>query len=269
MQRPAPDGIVGGVLDDVAPEYRSPYALTFRTVQADREAGLDAWPWNSPGAQAVVDPADWYSAATARRWNSWGPRARVYPPPTHPFTGAVARERLLGVAGGMIGLDYQHHHVPVWDPPPEWPWKEVRSGRRGPGVDCSNFVSFVYSFALGIGLPTNVTEQAELHRTGAADGLPHGVRAIRSSDYDAFCAQLLPGDVVYIASGAGAIVHCVLWLGDLGTGPDATPLVLDCASEPRLDARSVRIPAGVRIRPYRRVGWYARATAHAHRIIPD
>ncbi len=254
-------------MDDVAPDYSSPYGVRLPRPQPLREAGLDTWPWNDPQAQAAIAHSDWYSDATARRWNSWGPRARAYPAPAHPFAGDLARERLIGVAAGLIGLDYQHHHVPAWSPPPGWPWKDVRSGRRGPGLDCSNFVSFVYSYALGITLPTNVVTQAELHRTGTVDARPHRVLAIRGRDHDDLVGQLLPGDVVYIASDARAIVHCVLWLGALGTGPDATPLVIDCAGSGRVDARKAPIPAGVRIRPFRPTGWYARNAAYAHRVI--
>lgn len=253
----------------VEPDYVSPYRIRFDAPAATREAGFDTWPWNDPAAQAQLPRADWFTDETARRWGSWGPRARMYPTPPTAVGGARARERLLAVAGALIGLDYQHHHVPVWGPPPDWPWKDVRSGRRGPGVDCSNFVSFVYSYALGISLPTNVVEQAESQRRAPLLGAAPRVQVIEADDYDSLTTRLLPGDIVYLRSDRGAISHCVLWLGSHGEGPGvATPLVIDCASEPRLDANRIRIPAGVRIRPFRRAGWYARAASHAHRVIP-
>ncbi|WP_157079159.1 NlpC/P60 family protein [Herbiconiux solani] len=271
----AGDGAEPTVEPAVEPAYRSPYRLRFRTSSEARQAGFGDPPWNSPDDQAVVAPTDWYTAETAQRWGSWGPRARAYPAPAERYTGPLARERLLAVAGALIGLDYQHHHVPAWDPPAGWPWKDVRSGRRGPGLDCSNFVSFVYSYALGITLPTAVGEQSELHRTGPLLGPQHHRVSVVSGDYDTLTAQLLPGDILYLRSDRGTISHCVLWLGGVGEtigageGPNTTPLVIDCASDPRLDAHRVPIPAGVRIRPYRRTGWYARATSHAHRIITD
>lgn len=254
---------------DVAPEYVSPYAVRFQTPADARLAGLDAWPWNDPGAQARVPASEWYSHGTRARWGSWGPGPRRYPAPAAALEADTARERVLSVAAALIGLDYQHHHVPAWSPPPDWPWKEVRSGRRGPGLDCSNFTGFAYAYALGLHLSTDVAVQARTHELPGSD--PHavpGIRVIRG-DYDTMSAELKPADIVFIASDAGAIVHAVLWLGTCGAGPTATPLVLDCAGPGRLDARKAPIPAGVRIRPYRRAGWYARATAHAYRIVPD
>jgi cell wall-associated NlpC family hydrolase len=254
---------------DVAPEYASPYALRFDTPAADRLAGLDAWPWNDPGAQADVPEADWYGRATRDRRGSWGPVARRYPAPTAALTAETARERVLSVAGALIGLDYQHHHVPAWTPPAGWPWKEVRSGRHGAGLDCSNFTGFAYDYALGLRFSTDVATQARTHLLPADD--PHAVPGIRvvRGDYDELSAALKPADLVFIAAETGAIVHVVLWLGACGAGPNATPLILDCGGPGRADANRVAIPAGVRIRPYRRTGWYARATAHAYRVIPD
>lgn len=182
----------------------------------------------------------------------------------------MARERLLLVAAALIGLDYQHHHTPSWSPPDDWPHKPVRSGRRGHGLDCSNYVGFVYSFALGIDLPTGVVAQSELHRSVSERSvLTHRIRVIERADYDSFVAALEPADILYIRSDAGDVSHCVLWLGDCGHGPGSTPLIIDCGGGGRLDAGRAEIPAGVRIRPYRRTGWYARSTAYAHRIVAD
>ncbi|MEN2737901.1 hypothetical protein ABCS02_08930 [Microbacterium sp. X-17] len=253
----------------VAPDYRSPYALAFETPTEARLAGFDTWPWNDPAAQASIPDTDWYSRSTRTRWGNWGPTQRRYPAPAAALDAETARERVLAVAGALIGLDYQHHHVPAWHPPADWPWKEVRSGRRGPGLDCSNFTGFAYAYALGLHFSTDVAKQAQTHLLPPGD--PHavpGIRVIRG-DYDTLVAQLKPADIVFIASKSGEIVHAVLWLGRCGTGPTPTPLILDCGGPGRADADRVGIPAGVRIRPYRRVGWYAQATAHAYRVIPD
>lgn len=255
---------------DAEPGYRTPYSLRYSVPAADRLVGFDRPPWNDPAAQARVPFADWYSGEVRSRWGSWGPPARRFPAPGRRFRGRVAQERVLTVAAALIGLDYQHHHVPAWTPPAGWPHKEVRSGRRGAGLDCSNFVGFVYSYALGVDLPTGVVAQSELHRS-ATEGslLSHRVRVIERSDDTAFRAALEPADILYIRSDVGAISHCVLWLGDCGAGPRDTPLILDCGGGGRLDASGAEIPAGVRIRPYRRTGWYARSTAWAHRIVTD
>ncbi len=61
----------------------------------------------------------------------------------------------------LIGLTYQHHHIPDWNPPADWPWKEVAYGRNSKGIDCSDFTSWTYNYGLGIKLPTNIKTQAE------------------------------------------------------------------------------------------------------------
>lgn len=250
--------------------YSSPYGVQFSTPAADLLAGFDESPWADPREQARVPFTEWYSAATRTRWGAWGPPARRYPAPAGRLRGRLARERVVAVAAALIGLDYQHHHVPLWNPPAGWPQKVVRSGRRGPGVDCSNFVGFVYSYALGIDLPTGVVAQSQLHRSGTEGSLlTHRVRVVPHADHDQFVASLQPADILYLHSDTGGISHAVLWLGDCVTGPGSTPLVIDSGGGGMLDHHRAGIPAGVRIRPYRRVGWYARNTVYAHRIIPD
>lgn len=256
-------------VDNAVPGYRSPYSMRFATSVAERLAGFDQMPWCAAQAQGRVPIEQWYTPSTRTRWGSWGPPAWRYPAGPVPARGRPARERVLTVAAALIGLDYQHHHVPSWSPPAEWPHKPVRSGRRGPGLDCSNYVAFVYSFALGVDLPTGVVAQSELHRSSTAGSLlPHRVQVVENADHDSFVATLEPADILYVRSDAGVVSHCVLWLGDCGVGPRATPLIIDCGGSGRVDADRVEIPAGVRLRPYRRTGWYARNTAYAHRIIP-
>jgi cell wall-associated NlpC family hydrolase len=273
---------------DVAPDYRSPYSVRFTVPADERLPGFDQPPWSDPGAQACIPAELWYARSTRSRWGSWGPPARRYPVPAVRFRGRVARERVLSVAAALIGLDYQHHHVPGWSPPVGWPHEPVRSGLRGPGLDCSNFTSFVYSYALGLDLPTGVVAQSEfdgrnprsptdparassvLRRIALAGaGSSRRLSVITATDHDAFVAELQPADILYIRSDAGVVSHAVLWLGDCGVGPTATPLVLDAGSSGRVDVHRAEIPAGVRIRPYRPTGWYARNTVFAHRIVPD
>lgn len=164
---------------------------------------------------------------------------------------------------------------------PRWPQKTVGSGRRGPGLDCSNYVGFVYSYALGYDLPTGVVAQSELHRSVSEGSLlSHRVGVVPCptdpatagwdpAAHQEFLTSLQPADILYLRNTAGVVSHAVLWLGDCGIGPTDTPLVIDCGGGQILDARRTHIPAGVRIRPYRPVGWYARNTAYAHRIVPD
>jgi hypothetical protein len=59
----------------------------------------------------------------------------------------------------------------------------------------------------------------------------------------------------------------VMWLGAIGQSPDGQPLIIDCSQTRTRDANGVRIPSGVRLRPFRRGGWYWRHVSHAHRIV--
>lgn len=199
--------------------------MQFSRPAHERTANFDQAPWCDPRAQARVPFEQWYTESTRARWGSWGPPAMRYPPPVDRPHGRLARERVVTVAAALIGLDYQHHHVPSWAPPADWPHKPVRSGRRGPGMDCSNFIGFVYSYALGVDLPTGVGAQSDLHRS--------------TSEGSLFSRRV-----------------------------QVLPLVIDSGGGGRIDAHRNEIPAGVRIRPYRRTGWYARSTVYAHRIIP-
>ena len=103
------------------------------------------------------------------------PPARVTPPPK--VTSTVVRivprpapepadpkimERVVATATRCIGYQYQHHHVPDWDPPESWPWKECCGERHAKGIDCSNFSGWNYNWALGIHLNTDVHKQAAL-----------------------------------------------------------------------------------------------------------
>ncbi len=66
---------------------------------------------------------------------TWGPRAAAYPSVVVPKGCDPVkwkRLRVVAVAERYVGLPYRHHHIPQWDPD------------EGPGLDCSNFTSWVY-----------------------------------------------------------------------------------------------------------------------------
>jgi cell wall-associated NlpC family hydrolase len=173
---------------------------------------------------------------------------------------------VLSVAARHIGLAYQHHHLPSWMPPPEWPWLPVKAGANGPGLDCSNFSSFVFNYALGIKLPTAIGAQGRIRRL---DG-PGGQGCLVAERLEAphaghLVAQLQPSDLLYFHNARGAIRHVAFWLGAVGQGP--TPLLIDCSQGAHRDAKGVLIPTGVRIRPFTLAGWYGRHLSHAHRLL--
>jgi cell wall-associated NlpC family hydrolase len=255
--------------------YVSPYALNFGSDSSLLNAGFDQRPWNDPADEAGQPVAAW-EAAHARtpagawpRGAAWGPPASQYPAPSLPRTDAAyLRERVIAVAARQIGLAYQHHHIPSWVPPPGWAWRPVAAGSNGPGVDCSNFISFVFNYALGIKLPTAIGLQGEA-LTLIGPGGDGCLRAepIALRDYAALDAILAPGDLIYIRNRNGTIGHVVMWLGATGQSPDGGSLIIDCSQTWHRDANGVRIPPGVRLRPFRRDGWYWRRASHAHRII--
>jgi cell wall-associated NlpC family hydrolase len=255
--------------------YVSPYALSFASGGGLLNAGFDQRPWNDPSAESALPVAAW-QAAHARTstglWPpgaAWGPAASQYPAPSLPRTDAAyLRERVIAVAARQIGLAYQHHHIPSWVPPAGWAWSPVAAEPDGPGLDCSNFTSFVFNYALGIKLPTGVRLQGEAL---ALNG-PGGVGCLRAEPialghFAALETTLAPADLIYVRNRAGAVVHVVMWLGATGQSPDGQSLIIDCSQTRHRDANGMPIPPGVRLRPFRRDGWYWRHASHAHRII--
>ncbi|MGZ3418110.1 MAG: C40 family peptidase [Polyangiales bacterium] len=191
---------------------------TCSTLAADLSA-RDALP------ESTSSTASWYSSSMQ---GSWGPAAATLPAVATP-TGCdrvtFARERVLAAAKHYTGLSYQHHHVPAWDPSSAW------SGAEGPGLDCSNFTSWVYNYGLGIKFTSNVVDQAATAGRQLAPNEP-----------------LQPGDLLFITSADGsAIVHVVILV-------DADTVIDDTSSAP-----------AVGLRPF--AGWYKTRFSHARRVI--
>jgi hypothetical protein len=126
----------------------------------------------------------------------------------------------------------------------------------------------VFNYALGIKLPTAIGLQGQARALSGPGG--QGclrVAPIALRDYAELETILEPADLIYVRNRNGAIVHVVMWLGATGLSPDGGPLIIDCSQTRHRDANGVPIPPGVRLRPFRRGGWYWRNAAHAHRIV--
>lgn len=138
--------------------------------------------------QSKTPQSRWYS----ERMDSWGPHACEYPlvsPPAGVDEVAWKRARIIAVAQKYIGLPYQHHHIPGWNPP------------EGPGLDCSNFTAWVYNYGLGIKFNSDVHKQA--------DGPSAAGR--RLSDGEAY----VPGDLLYILKqDRSEISHVVIYIDE-------------------------------------------------------
>jgi cell wall-associated NlpC family hydrolase len=129
----------------------------------------------------------------------------------------------------FIGYGYQHHHVPDWDPPKGWPWKAVKTGHNGRGVDCSNFTAFVYNQGFGIKPSGDVSVQAkQLQFAGPGEGRQHRVLHLGlPKNYGEFINKLRTGDLLYVRNNSGEVAHVVLWVGPIGQSPDKVPLIID------------------------------------------
>lgn len=161
----------------------------------------------------------WYKG----KFGSWGPHAAHYPKVETPVgvdSVAWRRARVLATAEKYIGLPYKHHHIPAWSP------------SEGPGLDCSNFTSWVYNYGLGIKFNSDVHKQAE---GPDAPGR-------RLQDGESFA----PGDLLYILKqNRSEISHVVIFI-DEGH-------IIDSHK------------GSVQIRPFE--GWYKTHLALARRII--
>lgn len=252
------------------PRYRSPYRLRFRHPVEELAIGFDREPWNSPRLESNVPHREWYSREIRRRYGSWGPVARQYPalPEIHRRSREWLQDRVVLTASRWIGTPYQHHHIPNWEPPADWPWQKVAYGRNSKGVDCSNFSSFYYNYGLGIKLDTGIRTQAERETVRGPGG--KGVlklERVAHAEYDELVGRLQPADLLYIKNNAGRIAHVIMFLGVTGESPDGTPLVIDSTGGGHVDCEGQKIPIGVHIRPFGRNSWYYKSMAHAHRVV--
>jgi len=255
-------------------EYQSPYSVEFTVAHSDLVHDLDHSGRGDLRLEAEIPHSEWYAHATRERWKGWGPPARSYPPPAGLEERHIQwkRERAVAVGLRFAGYGYQHHHIPDWNPPTDWPWQETAVGHNGKGVDCSNFTGFVYNQGFGIRLSTDVHRQAEQRRApmpvAKKEILLHHVAL--PEDYAERARALRTGDLLFIRDGKGEhISHVVLWIGPIGRSSDDTPLILDSHGEGVKDSDGNHIPAGIQLRPYRKSSWYFRKSSHALRVFPD
>jgi cell wall-associated NlpC family hydrolase len=250
--------------------YRSPYQLKYRHPESELAVGFDRPPWNSPLLESALPARDWYNPRQERKLGAWGPHARHYPAPAGlgHRSATWMQDRVILAASRWIGHPYQHHHIPDWNPPANWPWLKVAYGRNSAGIDCSNFSSFYYNYALGVKLDTGIRQQARRREVRGPGG--RGVltiKPIERAPYGELVKELQPADLLYIKNDQGRIAHVVLWLGVVGVSPNRVPLILDSTGAGHSDSNGNKIPIGIHIRPYSANSWYARDFAHAHRII--
>ena len=249
------------------------YRLEFTYALNDLIGDLDNSERGDPRHESETPHYEWYSRHVRKKFGSWGPRPRTYLPPIGLEKRSVEwkRERVIAVAAHYIGYGYQHHHIPDWDPPAGWPWKETCVGHNGKGFDCSNFTSFVYNQGFGIRMSAAVERQAELHSALEGRGYSLSLRRIRLPQaFEDRQKILRTGDLLYIRGREdGPITHVVIWVGSIGRSSSDVPLILDSHGDGVEDDDGKRIPCGIQIRPFRIDSWYNRCASHAHRVFHD
>jgi cell wall-associated NlpC family hydrolase len=252
--------------------YKSPYRIHFKVpiqqllFDVNERRG-------SPAEQSSLPLHEWYSPGVRREYGSWGAPARMFdcPPAVRDAPVEWKRERVVAAAARFIGYQYQHHHIPDWDPPRDWPWQHCCAGRNGKGVDCSNFSGWNYNWAVGIHLNTDIHKQAERATVRTAQGELHAKVIHRpagtpSEWYDALVAELRPGDLLYIANKSRShVTHVIMWVGECASSPDGLPLVIDSTGGRIKDSSGHAIPCGIHLRPFKKGGWYHGSFDHAHR----
>lgn len=266
--------LVAARADDDRAAYKSPYTVEFSFEPGELVGDLLKGRRADWKEQSSVSQRDWYNPANHRRWGYWGPPARHYdPPPGHSKKSPEwMRQRVIATGLRFTGYSYQHHHVPDWDPPADWPKDAEQKTPVGKGLDCSNFTSFVYNLALGIKPTGDVKAQSQMDKApGPGDGgRTVAVKRVElPKDYAAFERELLTGDLLFVKNTSGSVSHVVLWVGKIGRSPDGMPLILDSTGSGATDHAGVEIPDGIQLRPFRPTTWYFTQASHVLRIIPD
>jgi cell wall-associated NlpC family hydrolase len=252
-------------------EYRSPYSVKFSFPVEELIGDLERGPRGDAREESSLPFREWNSPRSRKDYGSWGPPARHYPavPGMERKSAEWKRERVIATALRYQGYGYQHHHIPDWHPPADWPWQQVASGHNGKGVDCSNFTSFVYNQAFGIKPSSAIKKQAEQEEVaGPGEGQATRVEVIRKPETYAETTKVLKtGDLLYIRNRSGELAHVILWVGPIGQSPKDTPLIIDSHGEGVKDSNGTDIPHGIHLRPFRENSWYFHSMSHAHRII--
>ncbi|HEY2759649.1 MAG TPA: NlpC/P60 family protein [Pirellulales bacterium] len=252
-----------------APGYRLKYTYPLDELIGDLLHGERG----DPERESNIPHREWYSHETRRRLEAWGPEQRLYEPLAELADRPLAwrRERVIATAARFIGYEYQHHHIPDWNPPSDWPWKPCCAGRNGRGVDCSNFTSFVYNQGFGIKMNAAIEHQAELREAMEKNEGWISVRRIElPSEYSERSKILRTGDLLYIRGREdGPVTHVVIWVGAIGIASSGIPLLLDSHGGNVEDDSGRLIPCGIHLRPFREDSWYNRCASHAHRIFGE
>jgi hypothetical protein len=243
--------------------YISPFSIDLAGAPSSIYAGLlPATPFGDP---TPPDP--------------WGPSNPSTDAPAVPSgQGAKWLEaRLLAVYNQAIGVAYQHHHDPFWQPAQGSAWNAVTLGYQSEGVDCTNMTAYAYLDALNVFLNADTPSQASITSSNHPSNLitiPQSLKPYLSiqvlagpagntqQDYQNFVSQLQPGDILFInpsrtpceGSDPSAVTHAITWLGNFGVDQNGLypHLIVDSTGNAPVHADSNNhvVPAGVHVRPF-------------------
>lgn len=253
--------------------------------------------WSSSCQGTVA--SDFAARSALAEWNcsstsTWGPDTRNYDAVP---TGAVpadcngitwVQQRLLEAIRYVVAMDvnYCHHHCPSWVPagagpasPPSECTANTTRTKPYQGVDCSNYVSFVYNYAFGNRFTSGIDAQA--CSPTVAPGVALNITRDQQSQFQA-------GDMLYIA-GSGtvnsSITHVVMWTGytvdfvntsspfsvtNLLKNVESTSCMRNQLTKMRTANQTAYVISdstynGPSYRPF--AGWYYRGYSHARRVI--
>lgn len=166
---------------------------------------LQDWAERSALPQTDMPQVQWYTVKTLK---GWGPRPAIYPDidqligtlPPGTDIAQWQRDRVVAIAKKYIDLPYRHHHIPAWSPA-----TPDHSGKTGPGLDCSNFTSWVYNFGFGIQINSHIVKQAQqVPKRGEV--LSPGRRLEADEPF-------LPGDLLFILKkDRSRVSHVVIFI---------------------------------------------------------
>lgn len=254
-------------------DYKSPYSVKFSFKEEDLIGDLLKGPRGDWKDFATVPHSQWQDPANQRRWGYWGPAMKHFSAPVGLAKKSAqwSRERVIATGMRYIGYSYQHHHVPDWEPPADWPRDPDQKTPVGKGLDCSNFTAFVYNLALGIKPTGAIGAQAEMTEAeGPGAGRRVPVKRIElPKSYEDFPKELQTGDLLFVKSTKGNVSHVVLWVGKIGDAPEGMPLILDSTGTGAKDSKGQVIPNGIQLRPFKRSVWYFTQASHVLRLIPE
>lgn len=187
--------------------------------------------------QSPVAPDEWCKSADAN--SGWGPPRAVYAAapasPDEVDRRHWKQARMIAAALKYQGLPYNHHHIPAFD------GTQCAKHWAPPGLDCSNFTSWVLDYAFGLQVTSAIQLQASDGTAGPL--VPNG-------------EPLQPGDLLFVRGSPadGPITHVVIYL-------DAAHRIDETIS----DSQGTHLD-GVYIRSWGRVGsWPYNSFSHARR----